>query len=339
MEIHALNVNDAYATALRRLKFDHTVEESRNGPVWVFKEPVMTIYDRPLERVLFSPLRDANPWFHVMEALWMLAGRNDVAWPAYFAKNIANYSDDGRILWGGYGARWRSWFGYDQLPAIINELKLNRSTRRCVLTMWDANENPDDIGQVTDADLHRAMNGGKDVPCNTHIYFDVRQGALNMTVLCRSNDLYWGCYGANAVHFSFLQEFMAAAVGVPVGIYRQFSNNLHLYTNVVSPDRLDELATDTEASNEYLKQDIAHYPLVQFAADVWLAELDVFMGDPRNLDRYKFKEPFFPEVATPMYYAWWLRKQGRTAEIIADEIAALDWRIACNNWLARRKAK
>jgi thymidylate synthase len=336
MEIHALNVNDAYANALRRLKLNHTVEDSRNGPVWVFPEPVMTIYESPLDRVLFSPLRDANPWFHVMESLWMLAGRNDVAWPAYFAKNIANYSDDGKILWGGYGARWRFWFGYDQLPVIINELKLNRSTRRCVLTMWDAN-----IRQETVGDLHRAMNGGKDVPCNTHIYFDVRQGALNMTVLCRSNDLYYGCYGANAVHFSFLQEFMAAAVGVPVGGYRQFSNNLHLYTNVVSPDRLDELATDAEASNEYLKQDIPHYPLVQFAADVWLAELDVFMGDPQNLDKYKFKESFFHEVAIPMYRAWCSRKQGHAdrCEEIANEIAALDWRIACNNWLARRKAK
>jgi hypothetical protein len=47
--------------------------------VLVSQTPVVTCYSAPTQRVLFSPMRDANPFFHLMEALWMLAGRDDVA--------------------------------------------------------------------------------------------------------------------------------------------------------------------------------------------------------------------------------------------------------------------
>lgn len=325
MEIHAVNVNDAYAMALRRLKYAHTVEKSRNGDVWVFPEPVMTIYQKPWQRVLFSPLRNANPFFHVMEALWMLAGHNDVEWPAYFAKNIANYSDDGKTMHGAYGRRWRSAVGYDQLEVIAQELKKNPETRRAVLQMWDA---------TGFDDLHTAVAGGKDVPCNTHVYFDCRGGVLNMTVLCRSNDLYWGCYGANAVHFSFLQEFMAAWVGVPTGLYRQFSNNLHLYTNVVNPIQIDALAEDAGIYDIYF-HGIQRFPLVRYNIMQWQTELGWFMEDPLNSRSTAFTEPFFTGVALPMYRAWWLRKQGQAPEGVT--LAAKDWEAACNQWLMRNK--
>src|SRR6266478_1362063 len=121
MKLRVSNVNVALSEGLWWMKSAGVKEDSRNGPVLVSPEPVMTVYTRPTERVLSSPLRDANPFFHLMEALWMLAGRNDVAWPAQFAKQILQYSDDGVILWGGYGARWRRWFGYDQLTLLIKE--------------------------------------------------------------------------------------------------------------------------------------------------------------------------------------------------------------------------
>ena len=49
-------------------------KDSRNGPVLEFPEPVLICYNRPVERVLFYPSRDANPFFHLMEGLWMLVG-------------------------------------------------------------------------------------------------------------------------------------------------------------------------------------------------------------------------------------------------------------------------
>lgn len=350
MEIKATNVNRALAEGLQWLKVAGVKEDSRNGPVLVSPEPVMTIYTHPLERVLFSPLRDANPFFHLMEALWMLAGRNDVAWPAQFAKQILQYSDDGKTMWGAYGNRWRDWFGHDQIPLIVEELKRNPNSRRAVLAMWDSymafelGHGPTERKPYPyeSSDLVKALAGGKDVPCNTHVYFDAREGKLNMTVLCRSNDIWWGAYGANAVHFSVLQEYMAFAVGIPVGIYRQFSNNFHLYTNVVPFHRLSEFATDADSHDGYSFVSgggvVAEpYPLISTSIEAWDRDLTLFMNSP-TMGLYR--DPFFNGVATPMYMAWHQRKNRLdNGELWARRIEATDWRQACMDWIGRRETK
>jgi hypothetical protein len=79
------NVNEALGQGISWLAGPMGVEEpSRNGPVRVSPYPVVTTYANPAERVLFSPMRDANPFFHLFEALWMLAGRNDLPWLVQF---------------------------------------------------------------------------------------------------------------------------------------------------------------------------------------------------------------------------------------------------------------
>jgi hypothetical protein len=71
-----------------------------SGHRLMIDEPVMLHYERPTERVLFNKARDANPFFHLYEALWMLAGRNDVAPLAYYVKDMARFSDDGKTFNG-----------------------------------------------------------------------------------------------------------------------------------------------------------------------------------------------------------------------------------------------
>lgn len=346
MELKVTNVNQALSAGLRWLSVAGIEEPSRNGPVIVSPEPVMTVYSRPWERVLFSPLRDANPLFHFMESLWMLAGRNDVEFPAYFAGNIRNYSDDGKTLHGAYGYRWRETMGYDQLPTIVNELKNNPETRRCVLQMWDSSfhsveidgYNPRLVGQ---GDLQLAMNGGKDVPCNTHIYFDAREGRLNMTVLCRSNDIYWGAYGANAVHFSMLQEYLAAGVGIPMGLYRQFSNNFHIYTNVVPLENFNALATDAESYDYYDNSMLGRIPLLNDGEiiDDFDEDLEGFFKLPIGFCGH-VNTQFFAKVVRPMWEAWKERKEKRgTGLNWVEAMLPCDWKVACTEWIERREAK
>jgi hypothetical protein len=328
MEIFCRNVNDALARALSLIKDNSTSETSRNGPVLVFKEPVTTVYSHPRERVLFSPLRDANPFFHLMESIWMLAGRNDVVFPQQFNKRFGSYSDDGKTQPGAYGFRWRKFFGYDQLRPLVDELRTNPDTRRAVLAMWDGGTIALE-GSTHAGDLRRLRQGTKDAPCNTHIYFDRRSGALNMTVCCRSNDLFWGAYGANAVHFSVLQEWVAFAVGVPVGVYRQMSNNLHLYTDVVNPKRLNELSDDSYHANAYTRAIPPRiFRLVNHDAWMWLEDAEKFCAGQLA----DFREPFFWEVALPMLRAWKDRTMWQC-------IAAEDWRLAVSQWVARREAR
>lgn len=225
--LQARNVHQVFPMALRLLEHHGVERSSRNGPVKIAPWPVTTVYTHPMERVIFWPERDANPFFHFYEALWMLAGRRDVEPLLRYAKNMAAFSDDGSTQYGAYGHRWRHHFGeynyvhqetepMDQISHIANTLKRNPDDRRCVLQMWDPS-----------ADL---SHQGKDVPCNVTATFQRGlDGALNLTVFCRSNDLIWGCYGANAVHMSFLLEYMALAIGCPVGIYTQVSVNWHAY--------------------------------------------------------------------------------------------------------------
>src|SRR5688572_28116409 len=215
------NVHHALQVGMPLLADEGIRGTSRNGPVIAVPYPVTTIYHSPLERVLFWPQRDANPFFHLYESLWMLGGRNDLAPLTRYVKTFAQFSDDGETLWGAYGFRWRKWFGVDQLEEVIQRLRKDPNDRRAVIGMWDPK-----------MDLTRA---GKDLPCNMMISVQVVRGRLDITVFCRSNDIIWGAYGANAVHFSFLQEYLAVRIGVPVGIYYQVSVNWHAYPQVFDP--------------------------------------------------------------------------------------------------------
>lgn len=223
----------ALALSITMLNTNGRISQSRNGPVVRFDQPVTTVWSDPTNRVLWSPTRDCNPFLHFIESAWMLAGRNDVPTVAKLAANMASYSDDQTTLHGAYGYRWRQYFGYDQINLIIKELRANPESRRCVLQMWD--------GAV---DLEQATTGGKDVPCNTAIYFDSLDGRLNMTVSNRSNDAVWGCYGANLVHMSILHEYVAYQVGQALGTYYQVSNNLHFYTDNPVTRRLIDFQID-----------------------------------------------------------------------------------------------
>ena len=53
IEIRARNVNVAVSEALWKLKVVGVQEDTRNGLVIAFPEPVVTTYERPQERVLF----------------------------------------------------------------------------------------------------------------------------------------------------------------------------------------------------------------------------------------------------------------------------------------------
>lgn len=337
--IEARNVEDALILGMKKTAEQGKQRDSRNGPVFTFSEPLTTVYEQPTERVMFLPERDCNPFFHFMESLWMLSGRNDVAWIERFNSTFGQFSDDGVTFHGAYGKRWRQWFavreyshdginrevGYiDQLETIANALTANHDDRRIVLQMWD-----------TEADLGMQ---GKDFPCNLICTFRINpEGQLDMTVFNRSNDLIWGAYGANAVHFSVLQEVMAAWVNVPVGRYWQISTNFHAYLNTYEKHKaiLDKKVGITP----YANGEVRPFQIVNTKIDQWFSDLEMFMQEGPVMG---FTDPFFKKVAVPMLQAWeaWKDKDAPdhmdSAYYFADRIAATDWRKACLEWLERR---
>lgn len=332
--------------------------DTRNGQVLQVAEPVLLTYQNPLQRVLFNTARDCNPFFHVAEALWMLNGSNNLDYLLWFNSKFGDYSDDGVTLHGAYGHRWREYFGYDQLEWIIDELAANPTSRRCVLQMWDGGRTEfvldrNSQGHLLNTctwkaidgtgDLYIATHGGKDVPCNTNAYFLVNNGKLDMTVCNRSNDAIWGMLGANVVHFSFLQEYMAAAIGIPVGVYHQVTNNLHVYTERFNPDKWLNPRNKFAAPTSYLPEwdDRQFIPLIykRNKFDIQLAHfIGTIEGCPVRTD-YTYEEPFLVHVAIPMYKAFALHKERKYEAALktCDRILSVDWRTASYNWLKKRE--
>ena len=332
--IYARNVNDALLKGLDLFQHEtnYYVQETRNGPTYEVKEPVTTAYLYPWERVCLHEERDANPFFHFIESLWMLAGRKDLAPLTYFVKSMSDFSDDGETLWGAYGWRWQSYFGRDQLPLIIDMLKKDPNDRRAVLQMWDSIK---DLGRE-----------GKDVPCNTNIYFKVREGKLNMTVCCRSNDAVWGAYGANVVHMSILQEYMATMIGVDIGTYRQISDSFHVYTDSPVWNKVKELKINPydyrfysnpyEGWFEY--EDYIQQPLITNKTSFhW--ELDRFFNThPNDMDNQGWENPALKDIAVPMtmVYAKHKQKDHKAVYELLTQIKPMDWKTACFNWIRKR---
>ena len=325
--INSRNVHEAFILGVDAFTWDGDVQEqdSRAGATLEFDGPVVTTYEYPCERVLFWEGRDANPFFHFMEGLWMLQGREDVEFLAHYNKGMEAFSDNGFTLNGAYGYRWREFYEKDQLDVVVKRLQDNPDDRRCVVAMWECNN-----------DLDRDT---LDTPCNTHIYFKVRNNKLNMTVCCRSNDMIWGAYGANAVHFSMLQEYMAARIGVEVGVYNQVSDSFHVYTELFNSmkEKLPEFDYYTfkypMVGNPY--KTISVFPMVNDPEE-FDGDLDAFFRGQQN----GFANHFFSDVAIPMKTAWDMHKLDHNTRgeisLLYSFCKAEDWQIACVEWLERR---
>ncbi len=300
----------------------------RGASTFEWPTPVLTIYQRPRERVLFLAARDANPFFHLFESLWMLAGRQDVEFVAGMVKRMRDFSDDGKVIPGAYGYRWRRAFGRDQIQGVVELLREDPSTRRAVVAMWSPSRDGDqDVVKAT-----------RDLPCNTHVYFKVRDAELRMTVCCRSNDVLWGAYGANAVHFSMLQEYVAQKVGVKVGAMFQLSDSWHVYTGGAGGElwaRLQEVPAHVLAQDPYESGRV--WSVALGAQDpAWDADLKCFFAlyDAEaggHVEAKDFLTPWWREVAVPMWRAWRFRRASELADCRAG-----DWQLAGLQWLARR---
>lgn len=187
------------------------------------------------ERTIFLSGRGWNPAFALVEAAWVLAGRNDVKSLTKFIANFRQFSDDGQTLRGAYGYRLRHYFGRDQIEAAVAELKANPESRRVVMSLYA----PGDLGQHS-----------KDIPCNTHVALRKVRGRLEMTVSNRSNDLWLGV-PYNWFVFRTLQYVIAHQLDIACGIQRHISSCLHLYEkDVAAAHRVARINREADLDRE-----------------------------------------------------------------------------------------
>ena len=342
MEFKSRNTNTVAPLVYQYLRLLGEPRLSRNGPVVVAPEPVTICLQRPFERVNFSPVRNANPFFHLMEALAMLVGGggNRAPFLSHFAKQMGAYTDDGLRYHAFYGERLRARWG-DQLGRCIGILELDKDSRQAVAGLYDPA-----------LDLMSA-EATRDRACNLALVFAVNnEGAVTLTSFNRSNDAVWGgVTGANIVHLSFFQEYVACALGRPVGPWWHTSANLHAYTGNPLWEALREV-TPGNTDDPYLTSNIGpHVPLFDHATDhrcdfdsglrqvmAWCTDhYWALQSAPGELRAVAYKVPFLADVAVPMYNAWQAhrRHQDDAAYEELEYCTAGDWRYAGLNWLKR----
>lgn len=314
MELKYGTFPEAYTDLVYLIQRYGKLEQTRNGPALAFQGPVMLSIADPRSRVITDPVRDANPFFHVMETVWMLAGYRSVEWIAQFNSRMKEYADNGDIM-GAYGDRWFRHFG-NQVGKIIGILKADPTTRQAVLQMWDPH-----------TDL---ATDHKDRPCNTNIYFRNREGFLDMTVCNRSNDLVWGMFGANCVHLSYIQELIATAVDQKVGRYHVMSNNLHFYTDLY-PNGKEILNRGDVVESVYPEY---RQPLL-FGDENWF---DLTRQCKDFIAGKDVTYSWLKVTAEPMRDAYFARTyEGGMAHI--GLMPDSDWKVAAKLWLARHRGE
>ena len=244
----------------------------------------------------------------------------------------------------------------DQIETLVSHLQANPHSRRAVLQMWDPA-----------IDLYK-LGTGKDLCCNLCICFSIGLGTckhcegtgqvtagkvpchrcegkphdrptlLDMTVFNRSNDLIWGMLGSNYVHFSMLQEYMAARLELEVGRYHQVTNNLHVYTQRFKPDKWLQ---------EYKDSDI-HYPdpLPMFENKKQLEKFEkelskfVHWHEKQNTEGSRWTCKFLRDTVEPLLLAFhsYKRKETEPEKFMEQlgSVKSLDWKRAATAWISKR---
>ena len=168
----------------------------------------------PLDNLIDNESRGWDVNYAEAEWQWYLSGDPSIYRLGYIYGKIPKIwqmiaNEDGRVN-SNYGFYWFTLGQYDDILKILRD---DPESRRASLSIYDAN----------DISIY-----DKDTPCTYAINFSILNNKLNMSVMMRSNDLWFG-FCNDQYCFSRLQQKLAEDLGIELGTYFHFVNNLHLY--------------------------------------------------------------------------------------------------------------
>lgn len=205
------NANEAFKYLYKRIR--------KNGTDFAGTKALFDVgfyIENPTERSITSKKRKWSEKYAQAEFDWYLSADPSIdklgeiygKIPPIWEKMAR---EDGTVN-SNYG--WQ-WFRNNQIAHVIHKLLSDKETRQAALSIYDGKE----------IDKYE-----KDTPCTYAIQFTVVNNKLNMSVLMRSNDLWYG-FCNDQYCFSYLQELIALLVGLEVGTYYHYAHNMHLYNN------------------------------------------------------------------------------------------------------------
>jgi len=171
----------------------------------------------PLDNHIRDPEREFNISYAEAEWKWYLSGDNSI-------DKLGELYGKVPLIWermaidrhvnSNYGYQWERNY---QLDYVVAKLKHDKDTRHAAISIYDGKE-------------HSKYR--KDTPCTYAVQFTILNNKLNMAVLMRSNDLWFG-FCVDQYCFSYLQKLVADRLSIDIGEYYHYAHNLHLYNNKI----------------------------------------------------------------------------------------------------------
>jgi len=163
---------------------------------------------------VLNPDRKFNLEYAEAEWQWYLSGDPSIDKLGEINGSIPpiweKMADFDRKVRSNYGWQWER---EHQLDKVIQMLKVYPDTRQAVLSIYDGKE------------ISTYRN---DTPCTYAVQFTILNDKLEMSVLMRSNDLWFG-FCNDQYCFASLHELVAERLSIELGTYYHFAHNLHLY--------------------------------------------------------------------------------------------------------------
>ena len=189
------------------------------------------IIEKPWERMIDNEKRKFNMEYAEAEWQWYLSGDPNVDMLGKIYGKVPQIWErmadaDGDVN-SNYGWQWERNY---QLDKVVAQLKNNPDTRQATISIYDGKE------------ISRYKY---DTPCTYAVQFTVLKGKLNMCVVMRSNDLWYG-FCNDQYCFSMLQNLVCTRTGYDMGTYYHFAHNLHIYN-----DKLPEQNPLTSRARKY----------------------------------------------------------------------------------------
>ena len=172
--------------------------------------------ENPSQKIITNKERKFSEKYAESEWLWYLSGDRSVERLGAIHGKVPPIwlrmaDEDGNVN-SNYGWQWKR---NNQLYKVIAMLENNPNTRQATISIYDGKE----IDSYT-----------KDTPCTYAVQFTILDNKLCMSVLMRSNDLWYG-FCNDQYQFASLQQMVADSLSIETGWYYHYAHNMHLYND------------------------------------------------------------------------------------------------------------
>ena len=205
------NATEAFDYLLDKIRLDGV---DFNGTKALFN--VGFYMEDPSQKIITNKERKFSEKYAESEWLWYLSGDRSVERLGAIHGKIPpiwlRMADENGNVNSNYGWQWKR---NNQLYKVIAMLENNPNTRQATISIYDGKE---------------IENYSKDTPCTYAVQFTILDNKLCMSVLMRSNDLWYG-FCNDQYQFASLQQMVAEMLSIETGWYYHYAHNMHLYND------------------------------------------------------------------------------------------------------------